>query len=535
MDDAAALLAQFEQINQGFFVSEGVAQEDGSTSESAADDENDALESAILQNTLITTASADRAWQICTREGVGRYLVATHDLPAEAIVFSERPLIVAEEAIDLPEESPLRSEMAQVAVRLQEMPASGPAALLQEPVLPPGSASKDSLYEWSADLLQASRAAGYKRADGSEPTLQSTLWALGVSTTNVHHRSKPNRGCLGLLSSMMEHSCQPSAVVDIGPIDDGSILTLRTKRRVHAGESLSISYVEFGTPVAERRRALLFQHGFLCECARCVLELAITAQAEGKDAMEDEPAEAAKIEEGAEAAAAEQVAAEAEQVAAEAEQVAAEAEQVAVEASKPVAAGGEELELDISPNDHASEQAIRMQRRLERRLRKTAHLPSPIILRGLLEEADMSAIWTFANQMREGGDGWTRYGSSHTALFLHYGAPAGSSAATRRSRRSESESSCITKGEHCGAAPELERTPFAAAQPELLARLLSRVREESHVHGLCPMHLALSVRCIEVRMTPRHEQHPMACYRNQDCSCRCADSLSLSLSLLEHI
>ena len=40
------------------------------------------------------------------------------------------------------------------------------------------------------------------------------VWALGVASLNMRSVSHP---CLlGILSSMMEHSCEPSAIVEIG-------------------------------------------------------------------------------------------------------------------------------------------------------------------------------------------------------------------------------------------------------------------------------------------------------------------------------
>ena len=99
-------------------------------------------------------------------------------------------------------------------------------------------------------------------------------WALGVASVNVHGRSDPPRGVLGLLASLMEHSCSPSARADVGSAAEGSVVTLRTTRVVRAGESLSIAYVARDAPVDERRRQLRLQHGFVCACERCVAELA---------------------------------------------------------------------------------------------------------------------------------------------------------------------------------------------------------------------------------------------------------------------
>ena len=44
----------------------------------------------------------------------------------------------------------------------------------------------------------------------------------------------------------------------------------------------------------------------------------------------------------------------------------------------------------------------RMQQRLKRRLRKAAHLPPPVILRGLLGEEDIKAIFDYIDEVRHG-------------------------------------------------------------------------------------------------------------------------------------
>ena len=45
-------------------------------------------------------------------------------------------------------------------------------------------------------------------------SLERITWALGVASLNMRSVSHP---CLlGILSSMMEHSCEPSAIVEIG-------------------------------------------------------------------------------------------------------------------------------------------------------------------------------------------------------------------------------------------------------------------------------------------------------------------------------
>ena len=271
-----------------------------------------ALDAAIAARLVATTA--ERAWKITSRPACGRYLVAARDLAAGEVVFAERPLIVATSTSD--GERAMRGEMAAVALELLREPSDSPAHLLQEAdlsadtecasmkttvVVPFGRCSHAArvrcslacasgslaggLRMWTLGVLRAlkMRSKPLLRADGSavHPTEDDVSWALGVASVNVHGRD--DRGVLGLLASMMEHDCEPSCSTDVANSEaEGSggetLVTLRTKRAVKAGESLSITYVVQGTPVHERRRQLRLQHGFVCACERCAAELAASGE-----------------------------------------------------------------------------------------------------------------------------------------------------------------------------------------------------------------------------------------------------------------
>lgn len=235
------------------------------------------LEQAICARLAIDAPAC--SWRIESRPGVGRFLVAARDLAANETVFSELPLVVAAPAADSKEQV-LRSEIVAVATQLLCEPPGSPARLLQEPDF---SSDEDgalagSFRAWTLDVLRALqlRPQPLVRADGTAVTLSEGMlrWALGVASVNVHGRSDPPRGVLGLLASLMEHSCSPSASADVGSAAEGSVVTLRTTRVVRTGEALSIAYVARDAPVDERRRQLRLQHGFVCACERCVAELA---------------------------------------------------------------------------------------------------------------------------------------------------------------------------------------------------------------------------------------------------------------------
>ena len=59
-------------------------------------------------------------------------------------------------------------------------------------------------------------------------------------------------GVLGVLASMMEHSCAPTCELEVAIPRQGSVITLRTIADVEAGQALSISYVGLNLPTAER-------------------------------------------------------------------------------------------------------------------------------------------------------------------------------------------------------------------------------------------------------------------------------------------
>ena len=266
-----AVLRQFDALNAAYFASRVAA------SSSDDDDVPDprpheaaAVDAAALDRLLAAAEAAlepqphGRAWRI--KHGTtGRCLVAARALPTGSTVFVERPFVVANAA-------PGDGMMAAVALailRLDVANAASAARLLQSPTLD-GDAAR-SFDSWAQRMFAQHVVPGDE--DGSAAgTVEDFVWALGVATVNLHAARKPTRGVMGLLASMMEHCCEPSARIDVAPEARGSALTLSTVRDVAPGESLSICYVGYHLPTAERRRLLRFQHGFVCECARCAAD-----------------------------------------------------------------------------------------------------------------------------------------------------------------------------------------------------------------------------------------------------------------------
>lgn len=196
------------------------------------------------------------AWRIEWREGRGRVLVAARDLPAATLVFCEHPLVVAA-VVDAGGDAH-NGEAQAVGSALLDMTAEA-AAVLCSPAHVAGTAE--------ATAFAKAAEAFAKACPKHDP--QRARHCLGIASVNVHGAERPRRGVLGVLSSMMEHECSPSARVTLGDEAGGSLLSLRTLRRVVKGESLSITYVPAYQPTAVRRGQLLQQHGFTCRCVRC--------------------------------------------------------------------------------------------------------------------------------------------------------------------------------------------------------------------------------------------------------------------------
>ena len=120
--------------------------------------------------------------------------------------------------------------------------------------------------------------------------------------------------------------------------------------------------------------------------------------------------------------------------------------------------------------------------RLRRRIREAAHLPPPVILRGLLDGIPglIDAVYSHAREAgRFWADGtplgyepaWKCYGDSeHTVKLLH--APG-----TMRDGVSRS---------------------FGDAHPSLLRQLLATVRQRAAMAAMCPLDEQLNIRCIEL-------------------------------------
>lgn len=265
--------------------------------------ERDELMQAV-QSTVRDLPGRAPRWRVSYDDATkGRTLVTTQDLSAGTLVFTESPLVVGIASNSGSAE--LRGSVPAVALDLLRRRAEGsvPYSLLQYRVDTPrhetpeleGLAARqlDRSYDatlemrlqrrlhrfadrdgWARRVLDAIENDASLAVDLKMPIfLPAVRWALGVASVNSHGAEDgPARGLLGLLGSMPEHSCTPNARIDIGPIEDGSLISMTTLQEVAQGEPLSISYVSSAWPLEMRRAVLRLQYGFVCACERCARE-----------------------------------------------------------------------------------------------------------------------------------------------------------------------------------------------------------------------------------------------------------------------
>ena len=228
----------------------------------ASCEQDTALEEAI--NAQLLHDDDTGAWQIGMSVHAGRNLIATRWLRSGELIFREHP-IVAARAVAIGEEQ-LMSCACAILDASDDLRAA--ARSLQH--LPSSPSAANSFESWAQRMYRQTYmdAAGVG-AGGSSPSLEDVTWALGVASLNMHSSSHPCRGIIGVLSSLMEHGCEPSAIVEIGKATEGSVLSLRALRDIAPGHPITICYVGYQLPTDERRRRLQFQHGFRCTCQRC--------------------------------------------------------------------------------------------------------------------------------------------------------------------------------------------------------------------------------------------------------------------------
>eukprot|EP00927_Polykrikos_kofoidii_P057247 TRINITY_DN51367_c0_g1_i1.p1 TRINITY_DN51367_c0_g1~~TRINITY_DN51367_c0_g1_i1.p1 ORF type:complete len:422 (-),score=87.92 TRINITY_DN51367_c0_g1_i1:106-1371(-) len=220
-------------------------------------------------------------WTVEVRPPMGRCLVAARDLSAGTLVFSERPVVKASvRSVDSTskqwKEGPAQAAAIAILRTMRNettpVPEIEALRLLQVPDLQEEGAA--AFQAAVRNLWQQLQPGGAVAEEGLNPPKEDVEWALGVASVNAHSTNVGSEGgaAVGLLASMMPHSCCPSAYLQILDDLEGSPMRLRCVHDVLAGEVLSVSYVVVYEPTHVRQSQLLAQHGFECTCCRCSVD-----------------------------------------------------------------------------------------------------------------------------------------------------------------------------------------------------------------------------------------------------------------------
>ena len=88
-----------------------------------------------------------------------------------------------------------------------------------------------------------------------------------ISTLALHAAHGSGTAVYGPLASLLNHDCDPC--LDAVWRSGDATLSLVARRPISAGEQLTITYVDSGAPMEERRAELEHAYGFTCRCAMC--------------------------------------------------------------------------------------------------------------------------------------------------------------------------------------------------------------------------------------------------------------------------
>lgn len=110
----------------------------------------------------------------------------------------------------------------------------------------------------------------------SQGEYNSTLY--GIFQTNSFKISAQNRiAGIYVFCSRLNHNCDPNCNFAFSKAQDSEdikarTITITTRQNIKAGEELTISYVPLRMRLGVRQNILLTNHGFICNCTRCVTE-----------------------------------------------------------------------------------------------------------------------------------------------------------------------------------------------------------------------------------------------------------------------
>lgn len=95
---------------------------------------------------------------------------------------------------------------------------------------------------------------------------------LGSLQRHICFRLVPHLSSAPTIHPLTARSCEPN--LDVTFPDNNAVVSLAAARAISAYEQLTISYVDTGLGLQQRRSALQFGYGFTCGCPRCTEEAA---------------------------------------------------------------------------------------------------------------------------------------------------------------------------------------------------------------------------------------------------------------------
>ncbi|KAI7842565.1 hypothetical protein COHA_003801 [Chlorella ohadii] len=115
--------------------------------------------------------------------------------------------------------------------------------------------------------------------DASDPSALLRAAAASLSGADAGAAAHHTGSAAYLLASMLNHSCEPN--LDVTFPENNAVVSFVAARDISAHEQLTISYVDTGMGLQQRRSALQFGYGFTCGCPRCKEEAAAEAGGSG--------------------------------------------------------------------------------------------------------------------------------------------------------------------------------------------------------------------------------------------------------------
>jgi SET and MYND domain-containing protein len=109
-------------------------------------------------------------------------------------------------------------------------------------------------------------------SSSSSTPSQSDTSASTPGTTTTNSSTTLSGSALYLLTSLLNHSCEPNAKIDWQD-PESNIIQIKTTRPIAKNEEVRISYIggmkSLETNIDERRGYLQHHYGFLCQCPAC--------------------------------------------------------------------------------------------------------------------------------------------------------------------------------------------------------------------------------------------------------------------------